>query len=320
MKAVQVESYGGKEVLTINESATKPQLKDGKILVRVRAASLNPFDIALLSGIYKEMMPLSFPTTPGGDFSGVIEKVGLDATGFRVGDEVFGTAMTLSGGSGAFAQFALANAENVAQKPSTASFTEAAALPLVGSSAVQALEEHIHVEPKQKILIHGGAGGIGHIAIQLAKALGAYVATTANADDFEFVKKMGADEAIDYKTQAFEQILSGYDAVYDTVGGDITIRSFQVLKKGGTLVSMKGQPDMTLASQHGVKAIGQNTKTNTPHLQRVAQLVDEGKLNVHVDTIYAFEDAPRAWEHQQSGHPRGKIVLTIENVRLASEH
>ncbi len=301
MKAIQINAYGGSEVLELNENTPTPELQKDQVLVNVRAASINPFDIKLVSGIFKDHMPLSFPVTVGGNFSGVT----------NTGEEVYGNALVLTGGSGAFAEMATAMTSAISRKPTSIGFPEAAALPLVGSSAVQALEEHIKLTKGQKILIHGGAGGIGHIAIQVAKALGAYVATTVRATDREFVKSLGADLIIDYKGEKFEEIIHDYDAVFDTVGGDSTIKSFAVLKKGGVLVSMAGQPDPELARSHGVIAIGQGTKTDTKHLERVAELVDGGKITIHIDKTFTLDQAKEAWDYQQTGHPRGKVVIQI---------
>jgi NADPH:quinone reductase-like Zn-dependent oxidoreductase len=191
-------------------------------------------------------------------------------------------------------------------------FAEAAALPLVGTSAVQAIEQHIKLQRGQKLLIHGGAGGIGSIAIQLAKSVGAYVATTASADDRVYVQELGTDQVIDYKKEAFEERLKDFDAVFDTVGGDTTEKSFKVLKKGGTLVSMLGQPNSALAQQHGVTAIGQMTHANTDVLRRLAQLVDSGAIKIHVDKVFPLEKAKEAFQLLEEGHARGKVVLEMK--------
>ncbi|MBN1224795.1 MAG: NADP-dependent oxidoreductase, partial [Candidatus Aminicenantes bacterium] len=237
MKAVQINSYGGIEVLEINE-VTLPEFQANQILVEVYAAAINPFDTKILSGIYKKNIPLQFPVTLGGDFSGKAAATGDDVKGIKPGDDVYGTAIVLSGGSGAFAQMALVKTTNAALMPKSTDHDQAAASVLVGISALQALEEHMELKSGQKILIHGGAGGIGHVAIQLAKSMGAYVAATAGGDDAEFLRQLGTDKIIDYKTEAFENIVKDVDAVFDTVGGHVTDASFKVLKKGGVLVSM----------------------------------------------------------------------------------
>ena len=200
--------------------------------------------------------------------------VGDGVSSFSQGDEVYGQASVFTGGSGAFAEMPLANAESITHKPKSLSHVEAAALPLVGVSAWQTVVENIGLSKDQKILIHGGAGGIGSIAIQLAKHSGAYVASTASPNGKEFVQKLGADQVIDYKAQNFEDILRDYDAVFDTVGGETYRRSFKVLKKGGIIVSMLEQPNSELMNQYGVKAIFQFTQVNRERLMKLAQWVD----------------------------------------------
>lgn len=310
MKAVQINSYGGSDVLEINESIPIPSVSKGEVLVEVYAASINPVDWKLRAGFLKDWMPVQFPVTIGGDFAGVVKEAGKGVSRFKIGDELYGSAFVLSGGSGAFAEIAVVNIAHSAYKPRSVSFEEAAALPLVGVSAVQALEEHIKLQAAQKILIHGGAGGIGHIALQLAKMHGAYVTTTVNADDKEFVTSLGADEVIDYKSQDFKELLKDYDAVYDTVGGETTNKSFKVLKKGGVIVSMLGQPNPELAKKYGVTAIGQGTEINSNYLSRLAELVDSSKIKVKVDKVFPLDQVKEAFDYQEKDSPRGKVVLT----------
>lgn len=310
MKAVQYSKYGGPEVLEINQNALTPSAGTGQVLVEVRAASLNPFDYKLRLGYMKEMIPLKFPFTIGGDFSGVVVGLGRDVSGFKIGDQVFGQTIVLNGGSGAFAQVCAANVKNTALKPKNIDFIQAASLPLVGASAIQALEDHIKLKSGQKILIHGGAGGIGSIAIQAAKALGAYVATTVGTENVEFAKGLGADKVVDYETQKFEEMLHDLDAVFDTVGGETLEKSFEVLKKGGIIVSMLGaSPD--LAKQYGVIAIGQNTVTNSKRLMRIAELVEKGKVKSQVNKVFPLWQAREAFEYLEKSHPRGKVVVKI---------
>jgi NADPH:quinone reductase-like Zn-dependent oxidoreductase len=258
------------------------------------------------------MVPLQFPSTLGMDFSGIVEKVGEGISDIKQGDEVYGQAGVLTGGSGAFAEMALANADSIAHKPRTLSHEEAAGLPTVGVSAWQALVENIGLSGGRKILIHGGAGGIGSIAIQLAKHNGAYVATTVSTNDKEFAKELGADEAIDYKTQTFEDLLHDYDAAFDTVGGETYSRSFKVLKKGGIIVSMLEQPNQELMDRFGVKAVYQFTQVNRERLTRLAQWVDQNNIRINVDRTFPLYDARKALDYQRDVHPRGKIVLGMQ--------
>ncbi|VVB90253.1 NAD-dependent alcohol dehydrogenase [uncultured archaeon] len=312
MKAAQINNYGGSEVVKINENAPKPTVSQGQLLVEVYAAGVNPVDWKIREGYMRQMAPLKFPATLGGDYSGVVAEVGEGVPGFKKGDEVYGQASITRGGSGSFAEFASADVNTTAHKPKNTGHVEAAALPLTGVSAWQALVNHIGLSRDEKILVHGGAGGIGSIAIQLARYLGAYVATTVSAKDIPYVKELGADEAIDYKNQPFEDIVHDYDAVYDTVGGETYVRSFKVLKKGGIIVSMLEQPRSDLMEQYKVNAIGQFTQVNSERLSKLAELVEKHAIKVHVERTFPLEQAGEALSFLQKGHPRGKVVLRIK--------
>ncbi|HZA49016.1 MAG TPA: NADP-dependent oxidoreductase [Nitrososphaera sp.] len=313
MKSTQIKRYGGSKAVEINQSTPAPNDPSaGKVLVTVKAAGVNPADWKVREGYFQQMTPLQFPSTLGMDFSGVIEKVGEGVNGFNQDDGVYGDAAAIRGGSGAFAEMALANEDSIAHKPKTLSHEEAAGLPLVGVSAWQALVETIGLSGGQKILIHGGAGGIGSIAIQLAKHNGAYVATTVSTNDKEFVQQLGANEAIDYKTQTFEDLLPhDYDAVFDTVGGETYTRSFNVLKKGGIIVSMLEQPNQELMHRFGVRAKHQFTKVNRKRLTRLAHWVDQNNIHVNIDRTFPLDEAGKALDYQRDVHPRGKVVLQV---------
>lgn len=308
MKAAQINAYGGREVVEINE-VPQPKASEGRVVVEVRAAGVNPFDWKIRQGYFQKMVPLKMPVTLGGDFSGVVAEVGAGVTGFKEGDEVFGSAHVLAGGSGSFTEFASANPGVIAAKPKNASHAEAAGLPVAGVSAWQALVEQMKLSAGQKILLHGGAGGIGAFAIQFAKHFGAHVATTASANHEAFVKGLGADEFIDYKAQSFESLLRDYDAVLDTVGGETYEKSFQVLKKGGMLVSMTTPPNQELMARYGVKAIYLSTQTTSERLSKLADLVAHGVLKVHIDKTFNLQQAGAALDYLQNGHPAGKVVI-----------
>jgi alcohol dehydrogenase len=320
MKSAQIKGYGDSQVLEINPNA--PSLNDpseSMVLVTVKAAGVNPSDWKLREGFFKEMAPLRFPATLGMDFSGVIEKVGEGVSSstpdLKQGDEVYGQAGVMAGGSGAFAEMALANADKIAHKPKTLTHEQAAGLPLVGVSAWQALVEIMGLSKGKRILIHGGAGGIGSISIQLAKHLGAYVATTVSTNDVQFVKEeLGADEAIDYKTQTFENVLPhDFDAVFDTVGGETYTRSFKVLKRGdGVLVSMLEQPVQEIMDQFGVKALFLFSQANRERLTKLAEWVDQNNIRVNVERTFPLDEARAALDYQRDVHPRGKIVLAMQ--------
>jgi NADPH:quinone reductase-like Zn-dependent oxidoreductase len=186
-------------------------------------------------------------------------------------------------------------------------------LPIAGISAWEALVGNIKIAKEQKVLIHGGAGGVGMFGIQIAKHFGAYVATTASAASLSFVKELGADEAIDYKTQSFEKILSNYDAVLDVMGKDTYEKSFQVLKKGGVIVSLLAQPNPELMNQYNVKSIYQFTQPTTERLTKLVALIDQGKVKVYLDKVFPIEQTKEALFYLKTGHPRGKVVLNIKN-------
>lgn len=312
MKVIQINSYGATEVLEVNETSSRPAAGKGQILVEVYAASLNPFDAHLRAGYMKDIMPLSFPAILGGDFSGIVFEVGDAVTDFKTGDRVYGLASLQKGGSGSFAEFVTTGVESAAAMPAHLDFTEAASLPLTGVSALQALEDHIKLRSGQRILIHGGAGGIGSIAIQLAKSKGAFVATTVRAEDENFVRKLGADQVIDYRNKAFEDVLTDFDAVLDNAGGDATDKSFRVVKKGGVLVSMRGAPNPELAKKYGINAVGQYTNVDTPHLRRLADLVQAGKVKTLIDRTFSLSEIRNAFEYFEKNRHKGKVVLRVK--------
>ena len=313
MKSIQIKKYGSSDVMEVNNTASVPSPPPGKILVNVKASGINPVDWKIREGYMQQMIQLQFPSTLGMDFSGIIKQIGENiASDFKQGDEIYGQASVLKGGSGAFAELALADQDAIAHKPKTLNHLEAAALPLVGVSAWQALVENIGLSKDKKILIHGGAGGIGSIAIQLAKHLGAYVATTVSTNDKQFVQELGANQVIDYNTENFEDILHDYDAVLDTVGGDIYKRSFKVLKKGsGIIVSMLEQPNSELMNQYGVKAVFLFSQVNRERLTKLAEWIDQNNIKVNVDKTFPLDEAANALDYQKDVHPRGKVVLTV---------
>src|SRR5919199_1862757 len=313
MKSIQIKKYGSSDVMEVNNTASVPSPPPGKILVNVKASGINPVDWKIREGYMQQMIQLQFPSTLGMDFSGIIKQIGENiASDFKQGDEIYGQASVLKGGSGAFAELALADQDAIAHKPKTLNHLEAAALPLVGVSAWQALVENIGLSKDKKILIHGGAGGIGSIALQLAKHLAAYVATTVSTNDKQFVQELGANQAIDYNTENFEDILHDYDAVLDTVGGDIYKRSFKILKKeSGIIVSMLEQPNSELMNQYGVKAVFLFSQVNRERLTKLAEWIDQNNIKVNVDKTFSLDEAANALDYQKDVHPRGKVVLTV---------
>lgn len=284
------------------DDAPKPAPGPDQVLVEVHAAGVNPFDITVREGRARQMAELDFPATLGGDFAGTV--VGT-------GEAVYGQAGALSG-NGSFAEYVPVNTSQLAAKPEKLDFVQAASLPLAAVSAYQALVDHIGLKADQKILIHGGAGGIGSLAVQLAKHLGAYVAATASARDMDFVKDLGADEVIDYGSQDFTGLIKDYDAVFDTVGGETNRKSYGVLRPGGALVSMAAQPDEEAVSRHGIKYTAQFTRATTERLKAVAGLADKGILKPQIDKVFPLDQAPEALEYLKTGKPAGKVVISIK--------
>lgn len=311
MKAAQYNKYGGPEVIEIRD-VPKPTPSKDQVLVEVYAASVNPIDWKVRNGYLKDRGPIKFPVTIGGNFSGVVQEVGENVSDFKIGNEVYGQALVMNGSSGSIAEFTASNAANTAIKPSNINHLEAASLPLVGVSALQGLEQHIGLKSKQKILIHGGSGGIGTIAIQIAKHIGAYVATTVSTKDIEFAKELGADKTIDYKKEKFEDKLEDVDSVFDASGRDLIEESFKVLKEGGIYVTMTAAPDQELAKKYGVRAMRESTDTTTPNLNRLRKLIESGIVKPQVDRVFPLAQAREAFIYQETGHPRGKVVIKIK--------
>jgi NADPH:quinone reductase-like Zn-dependent oxidoreductase len=311
MKAVQISGYGDVSVLTVTTDAPKPAAGDGTVLLEVRAASVNPVDTMIRSGAYAKMMPLAFPATLGTDLSGVVVEVGPGVADLKKGDKVYGMGTLLAGASGAFAQFASVPAALLARMPSGLDFLQAAALPLTAVSALEVIDEKMKVGKGHRILIHGGAGGIGSIAIQLARHRGASVAATALGEAAGYVKGLGADTVIDFQKEAFEKVLSGYDFVFDTVAGETYKKSFSVLKKGGMIVSMLEQPDAELAAAHGVTAVAQVTQVNTARLNAVAVLATSGTIKANVERVFPADEVKEAFRARESGRVQGKVVLSF---------
>lgn len=311
MLAAQIHEYGGPDKIKVIDVPI-PHPTNDQILIEVRAASLNPFDTAVREGHVKTMIP-SLPITLAGDISGVVREVGADVSGIEVGDEVYGQASVVAGNSGALAELAITKATQIAQKPNNLDFQQAAAMPLVGVSALQAITEHILLGAGQKIFIHGGAGGIGAVAIQIAKNIGAYVATTATGDDIDYVKSIGADEVVDYKSEDFSAKLNDFDAVFDTVGRDDFIKSFLILKPGGIAVSMIAPVDEEKARTLKITAMTQSTKVTSEKLNALRELVEKSVVSVRIGKAFKLADVQEAFKARESASVPGKIVVTLND-------
>jgi alcohol dehydrogenase len=312
MKAARINEYGDVNVIQITET-DKPTAHEGQVLVEVRASSINPFDSTVRAGYVKDALP-SLPITLGGDVAGEVIELGEGVNGLAVGDNVYGQAAVIAGNSGAFAEFAATKASQIAKMPSNVDYLEAASLPLVGVSALQALTEHIDLQPNQKLFIHGGGGGIGTMAIQIAKNIGAYVATTATGQQIDLVTKLGADEVIDYKSQDFADVLSEYDAVFDAVGGSDFVKAFGVLKQGGVAVTMIAESEEAKAAEAGITAIRQMTHVNTDRLNSLRELVENGVVTPQVDKVFSLDDIQEAFKAKEEGMVSGKVVLKISDA------
>ena len=313
MKAIQIHQYGGPDVLKLEE-IPRPEAAADELLIRVLAAGVNPVDWKTRAGrgVAGRLGANPFPLIVGWDVSGVVEAVGSEVTGFEVGDAVFGMPR-FPGLAAAYAGCVSAPAVEMALKPASLSHVQAAALPLVTLTAWQALFEAAGLKAGQRVLIHAAAGGVGHVAVQLAKWRGAYVAGTASASNAAYLAEIGVDQVIDYRAQRFEEVFREVDLVLDTMSGETRARSWAVLKPGGMLVSILGAPDPQTAAREGVRSAGILVYPSGEQMAQIADLVDQGKLMPHVDAVYPLAEAARAQEHVFAGHTRGKVVLAIDH-------
>ncbi|OAL79672.1 NADPH:quinone oxidoreductase [Acinetobacter sp. SFB] len=330
MKAAYINHYGKIHDIQLDEQP-QPSMTENTVLVQVHAASINPLDLRVLEGEFKAIIPVKFPFILGNDFAGVVVQIGSKVTQFKIGDEVYAKTDM----NGAFAEYTVVEQSSLAIKPQNISMEQAASLPLVSLTAWQALVEIAKVKSGQKVLIHAGSGGVGSIAIQLAKHLGATVATTTSGKNIGWVRELGADIVIDYKTTDFEQELKDYDVVFDTQGGKVLEKSVNVLKRNGRIISISGPPDKAFA-----KAINANwlltfiipllslsirnkakkrgitysflfMQPNGQQLSQISNLVEIGKIKPVLDTEYDFSKIKEALEYVNTGRAKGKVILKI---------
>lgn len=309
MKAVRIHDYGDPSVLTY-EDAPKPTAAAGEVLIHVRAAGVNPVDWKIRSGAFKQGLPLTMPAILGYDVSGVIEAVGDGVTNFKPGDEVYSYLPIARGGG--YAQYVAAPASGVCLKPKSLDHRAAAGVPLAALTAWQALFDTAGLKPGQIVLIHAGSGGVGHFAIQLAKAKGAHVIATASDKNQTFIKKLGVDVAIDYKAQKFEEVARNVDVVLDAVGGDTLARSYGCLKPGGFIVSIVAPPDPAKLKEFSIRGAVMMVKPNAAQLAEIGALIDHEAVIPHIGQVFALKDAAKAHEASQTGRTVGKIVLTVD--------
>jgi len=274
--------------------------------VKVHAAGVNPVDWKIRAGYLKQFMPLKLPFIPGNDLAGTVEALGPGATGFAPGQAVYGNVM-----GGTYAEYVVLPADKLVSKPETLSFEQAAAVPVGALTARYALIDLADVQAGQTVLIHGGAGGVGLFAVQMARAMGAHVIATASAGNLDFVRSLGAETVIDYRATQFETVVRDVDMVLDTISGEVEARSWQVLKKGGILVSIVGQPSEEQAAKHGVRAAAVRTAFTGEQLLAINALIKAGKVKPEVGPMFPLADAAKAQTLSQEGHGRGRIVLQI---------
>ncbi|GAA3402118.1 NADP-dependent oxidoreductase [Paenibacillus hodogayensis] len=333
MKAMSIQKYGKHVPLTMIDRPM-PNIGEHDVLVEIHAASLNPIDFKIKEGKVKLLLSYKFPLILGNDFSGVVVKVGEQVNAYKPGDEVYGRPR--KNRIGTLAEYISVHEEDIALKPQNLSFEEAASIPLVGLTTYQAFTEILNLQKGQKILIHAGAGGVGTFAIQLAKLMGAFVATTASDKGYELVKSLGADLIINYKKENFEQLLSGYDAVFDTLGGAALEKSFRILKPNGKIVSISGMPNAKFAKEQQLgwmktailsvvsrKITALEKKSQTEYhylfmkpsgtqLKILKEFIEGGRIKPVIDKVYDLKDAGQALQYLEGGGAKGKVVIKIK--------
>jgi NADPH:quinone reductase-like Zn-dependent oxidoreductase len=308
IREVRIHRFGGPDVLQIDD--VEPSLPDAsQVLLLVKAASINPVDFKIRNGQYPAVKEDRLPYTLGRDVSGIVEKCGAQATQFKVGDEVFGMVGI---GGGGYAEKVALDQQALARKPPSIDHSHAAAIPLAGQTAWQGLFRHGLLKSGQSVLIHGGSGGVGHFAVQFAKAKGARVLTTVSTENVEFARTLGADVVIDYKTQRFEEQARDLDMVFDLIGGETRERSWKLLKRGGVLVSTLTEPSQETANRHGVRALRYTVEASGSELDGITDLVVSGKVRPHVQKVFRLDEASLAMAAVEHGHSVGKVVLSLE--------
>ena len=332
MKAFILERYGKKSSMRLGEMP-KPEVRDHDVLVAIHAASLNQLDAKIRDGEFKLILPYRLPLILGNDVAGVVVRVGPKVRGFKSGDEVY--ARPNQDRIGTFAEFIAMNEADVALKPRNLTMEESASIPLVGLTAWQVLIERAELKKGQKVLIHAGSGGVGTFAIQLAKHIGATVATTTSAANVDLVRSLGADIVIDYKKEDFAKVLNGYDVVLNSLGKDTLEKSLKVLKPGGKLISISGPPDIAFAKESGLNWLFQQVmrllsygirrkakrhgisysfvfmRANGEQLSKITSLIESGVVRQVVDRIFPFQATNEAMDYLATGRAKGKVVINV---------
>ena len=302
MKAIQIKEYGDERVLKYTD-VERPEPKKDEILVKIHAASVNPVDWKIRDGKGKKF-GMKLPLILGADFAGTIEEMGSALKKFRKEDAVYGKILL-----GCYAEYVIVKENELSIKPKNMDFKQAASIPMGALTSWQAIFETAKLKSGQKILIHAASGGVGSMAVQMAKAKGAYVIGTASGSNKEFVNNLGADEFIDYTNTNFEDVVKDVDVVYDTIGGDTQKRSFQVLKEGGFLVSLIEKPSEELLKKYKVQGKVIASEPNSKQLEEITTLIEANKIKTHVEKVFPLAEAAKAQKLSKEGHVRGKIIL-----------
>ena len=311
MKAMVVHEFGGPEVMKY-EDAPRPEPKDDEILVRVMAAAVNPVDSYVRQGMFAKRGMDNRPAIIGYDISGVVEKTGANAKKFKAGEKVYSYLSVMRGGG--YAEFAIAKESETALKPKNINFEEAAAVPLAATTAWQSLVDEAKLNAGQTVLVHGGSGGVGSFAIQIAKARGAKVIATASTAHQDLLKQLQVDQAIDYTTTKFEDMVKDVDVVLNCVRAEALARSYGVVKKGGIIVSITDEPDQTECAKHGIRGSRLGAHPDANVLEELTKLIEAGKMKPIVSQTLPLADASKAHQQIETHHTLGKIVLKVKEA------
>ena len=307
MKAVQISKFGDQSVLELNDIAI-PTPAENEVLIKVKAAAVNPVDWKIREGYLQPMLNHSLPLTLGWDVAGEVVAAGAQVTNLKMGDAVYSRPNIAKNGS--YAEYMTAVADEVAVKPTSLSWQEAAGVPLTGLTAWQSLYELTNVLASERVLIHAGSGAVGQFAIQLAKLRGAYVYTTTSAKNTDLVLGLGADQAIDYHQEDFSE-LKDLDIVFDTIGGETLANSWATLKQGGRLVSIAANPSEEIAAKHGVSAFFCFVQPNSEQLNEITKLADAGRFKVNIDSEFPLDQVAQAHARSETGRAQGKIIINV---------
>ena len=315
MKAIAIREFGGRDKLERMDLPV-PEVGKGEALVRVRAAGVNPVDWKIREGWLKDLFPHKFPLIPGWDAAGIVEKVGSEVRRFKPGDEIFAYCRKPVVQGGAYAEYIVLNEEHMALKPRNITSNEAAGIPLATLTAYQALVDAAKIKSGERVLIHAAAGGVGGFGVQIAKDRGALVWGTAGSRNGDYVRSLGAERVIDYTRDDFRKVVrsaypDGVDVVFDCVGGDVLKKSVEIVRKGGRLISIVDSLDEGSLGRAGIRFEFVFVAPNSKELSELGQMVEQGRLKVHLEEVLPLQAAARAHELSESRHTRGKIVLSV---------